>query len=143
MIKPLNVELKILIYIIAFGIYYFAVSDVLIYILEKNKKRKILKVVLEIIYLVSQVYISYDFCYKLDDGYIPIYFLLFIIIGFLLYYLFMREYFHKCLDLITIITKKITPHIKHLFYSKALFRKKYKKKRKQNQNTWHYIHNLV
>ena len=139
MIKPLNIEFKILIYIIAFGIYYFSVSDILIYIIDKKDRKKIFKVILEIIYLISQIYITYDFCYKLDKGYIPIYFLLFIIIGFILYYLFMREYFIKCLDFISKILTKITPSFKHLFYSKTLFKKRFKKKLKKcktkNQNT--------
>ena len=139
MIKPLNIEFKILVYIIIFGIYYFAVSDILIYIIEKRKRNKIFKVILEIFYLISQVYIAYDFCYKLDDGYIPIYFLLFISIGFLLYYLFMREYFIKCLDFISKIFNKITPYFKHMFYSKTLFKNRFKKIFKKcktkNQNT--------
>ena len=41
MIKPLNIEFKILIYIIAFGIYYFSVSDILIYIIDKKDRKKI------------------------------------------------------------------------------------------------------
>lgn len=139
MIKPLNVEIKILIYIIIFGIYYFAVSDVLIYIIERKNKNKVLKVILEIIYLISQIYISYDFCYKLDNGYIPIYFILFIIIGFLLYYLLMREYFIKCLDFITKIFNKLLPFFKHLLYSSTLthikIKKKSKKSKTKNQNT--------
>lgn len=139
MIKPLNVELKILVYILVYGIYYFAVSDVLVYIVEKKKRNKVFKLIIEIVYLLSQLYITYDFCYKLDDGYIPIYFLLFIIIGFLLYYLFMREYFIKCLDFISKMLNKVIPYFKHLFYSKTLFKVKFKKifkKRKnKNQNT--------
>ena len=139
MIKPLNIELKILVYILIYGIYYFAVSDVLVYIVEKKKRNKIFKIIIEIVYLLSQLYITYDFCYKLDDGYIPIYFLLFIVIGFLLYYLFMREYFIKCLDFIIKILNKVIPYFKHLFYSKTLFKVKFKKifkKRKnKNQNT--------
>ena len=147
MIKPLNLELKILVYILSFGIYYFAVSDILIYIVDKKKNNKVFKLIVEIIYLVSQLYLSYDFCYKLDDGYIPVYFLLFIIIGFILYYLFMREYFIKCLDFISKIFNKLTPYIKHLLYSKTIFKirfkKIFKKKKTKNQNTWHYIDNLV
>ena len=74
MIKPLNVELKILVYIIIYGIYYFAVSDLLVYIIEHKKRKKFSKVLIEILYLLSQIYITYDFCYKLDGGYIPVYF---------------------------------------------------------------------
>ena len=122
-----------------FGIYYFAVSDILIFIIEKKKRNKFFKVFLEIIYLVSQIYTSYDFCYKLDDGYIPIYYLLFIIIGFLLYYLFMRDYFIKCLEFISRILNKIIPRFKHLIYSKTLFKNRFKKifkkSKSKNQNT--------
>ena len=41
MIKPLNLELKILVYILSFGIYYFAASDILIYIVDKKKNNKV------------------------------------------------------------------------------------------------------
>ena len=134
MIKTLDIEFKILVYIIAFGIYYFAVSDILLYIVEKKKKNKIFKILFEVIYLISQVYITYNFCYRLENGYIPIYFLLFIIIGFLLYYLFMRTYFMKCLDFINNLLEKTKPLLHHLFYSVTLFKKKIKfKKRKQKQ----------
>lgn len=139
MIKPLNVELKILVYILVYGIYYFAASDILVYIVDKKKNNKIFKVIIEVLYLLSQVYISYEFCFKLDNGYIPIYFLLFIIIGFLLYYLFMREYFIKCLDFISKILTKIKPYFTHLFYSNTIFKiqfkKIFKKKKTKNQNT--------
>lgn len=137
MIKELDVELKVLIYIIAYGIYYFSSSDLLIYILNKFKN-KIVGVLLEVLYLFVQVFVTYNFCYKLENGYIPIYFMLFIIIGFLLYYLFMREYFNKCLDFIYKFIIKIKPFFSHLFYSptifkngfKKIFRKKRKKKSK-------------
>lgn len=147
MIKPLNVELKILVYIIIYGIYYFAVSDLLVYIIEHKKRKKFSKVLIEILYLLSQIYITYDFCYKLDGGYIPVYFLLFIIIGFLLYYLFMREYFIKCLDFANKLIIKIKPYFVHLFYSTTLCKIKlkniFKKRKKRNQNTWHDIRYLV
>ncbi|MBR2138280.1 MAG: hypothetical protein IJ966_03150 [Bacilli bacterium] len=134
MIKTLDIEFKILVYIIAFGIYYFAVSDVLLYIVEKKKNKKIYKILLEVVYLISQVYITYNFCYRLENGYIPIYFLLFIIIGFLLYYLFMRTYFIKCLDFISNLLIKVKPLLLHLLYSATIFKKKIKiRKRKQKQ----------
>ncbi len=139
MIKPLNVELRILVYIIIYGIYYFAVSDLLSFIIEKRKKKKIFKIILEIIYLISQVYITYLFCYNLDKGYIPIYFILFILIGFILYYLFMRVYFHKCLDFFSKVIHKISPFFIHLLYSKTIFtnrfKKIFKKSKSKNQNT--------
>ena len=126
MIKTLDIELKILVYIISFGIYYFAVSDLLIYIVDRNKKKKVVKLIYEIIYLISQVYITYNFCYNLDNGYIPIYFILFIIIGFILYYLFMRNYFIKCFDFTFKICDKISPKFIHLLYSVTMFKKKIK-----------------
>ena len=122
MITKLDVELKILIYIIAYGIYYFASSDVLIYIINKIKK-KIVVIIFEVLYLIIQIYITYNFCYKLENGYIPIYFMLFIVIGFLLYFLFMREYFNKCLDFICIFINKSKPIFAHLFFSKTIFKK--------------------
>ena len=66
MITKLDVELKILIYIIAYGIYYFASSDVLIYIINKIKK-KIVVIIFEVLYLIIQIYITYNFCYKLGQ----------------------------------------------------------------------------
>lgn len=127
MIKPLTVELKILIYIIAYGVYYFAISDLLIFLEEKLHFKKIKKIFVEFIYLITQIFITYNFCYKLDSGYLPIYFLLFIIIGFLLYYLFMRDYYIKTLTVIIKIIFKITPFLNHLIYSKTLIKKIFSK----------------
>lgn len=127
MIKPLTIELKILIYIIAYGIYYFAISDLIIFLEEKLHFKKINKIIIEFAYLVTQIFITYNFCYKLDSGYLPIYFLLFIIIGFLLYYLFMRDYFLKILTLIIKIIFKFTPSFKHLIYSNTLIKKIFSK----------------
>lgn len=138
MITKLDVELKVLIYIIIYGIYYFASSDVLIYIINKLKK-KVVIIISEVLYLIIQIYITYNFCYKLEDGYIPIYFMLFIVIGFLLYFLFMRDYFIKCLDFIGVIYTKIKPFFIHLFFSKTIFKKRkikfFKKGARKNQNT--------
>ena len=51
----------------------------------------------------------------------------------------MREYFIKCLDFISKIINKLTPYIKHLLYSKTIFKirfkKLFKKKKTKNQNT--------
>lgn len=158
MIKPLNLELKIILYIITYGIYYYAVSDLVIFIEEKHKLKKIQKLFLELIYLISQIYITYRFCYRLDDGYIPIYFLLFIVIGFLLYYLLMKDGFNFIIKKIDFLIIKIVPKIKHLFYSPSIVKliknkvknilqksknKKLKKKVSKNQNTWHAYSNLV
>ncbi len=127
MIRPLNVEIKIIVYIIAYGIYYFAVSDFIIYLEDHYKLKKIPKLILEFIYLIMQIFITYNFCYKLESGYIPIYFLLFIIIGFLLYYLFMREYFIKTLKIISKYLAKgfnyLKPVLKHLLYSTTIIKK--------------------
>ena len=150
MIKPLNLELKIIIYIITYGIYYYAVSDLVIFIEEKHQLKKIPK--------LSQIYVTYRFCYRLDDGYIPIYFLLFIVIGFLLYYLLMKESFNFIIKKIDALFLKIISKIKHLFYSPSIVKimknkiknilqkiknKKLKKKVSKNQNTWHAYSNLV
>lgn len=123
MIKPLNVEIKILIYIVAYGIYYFAVSDLIIYLEERYHFKKIPKLILELVYLIIQIFLTYNFCYKLESGYIPIYFLLFIIIGFLLYYLFMRDYFLKSLTFTSNCLIKIKPLFSHLLYSVTIFKK--------------------
>lgn len=150
MIRPLNLELRILLYIISFGIYYFSFTDLVIFIEEKYKLNKIFKTILEIIYLILQVFLTYNFCYNLDYGYIPIYFMLFIIIGFLIYYLFIKDSFIKTLNYLSKIISKITPLFIHLWYSKSIFKtikitfkkwylkiKKlfFKKSKKKNQNT--------
>ena len=68
--------------------------------------------------------------------------MIFIIIGFMLYYLFMRNYFIKCLDFVFKIYDKIKPKFIHLLYSVTLFKKKIKSskfrgklKRKKNINS--------
>ena len=113
MIKTLDVELKILVYILSFGIYYFAASDLLIYIVDRKKQKKLVKILFEIIYLISQVYITFNFCYNLDNGYIPIYFMIFIIIGFMLYYLFANTLLY--ITFLVLQTTRVTNIIKSFY----------------------------
>lgn len=87
MIYTLKEEIHIIILLIIFGIYICSYSD-FIYILLKYIKNKIVKVVLEIIFWILQILITYIFVYKMQDGYVPIYFIMFILLGTIIYITF-------------------------------------------------------
>lgn len=116
-------ELYILIYLVGFGIYLFASLDI-IELLFLKIKNKVLKIICDILFFVIQIYIIYLFSYNLMDGYIPIYFILFIYIGYLIYNKLCKVHFKKAISLILLTFKKIIQLfkriIKPLFYSKAV-----------------------
>lgn len=89
MIYTVNEEFRIIILLIAFGTYIFFMSD-FINVFSNKIKRKLLRYIVSIILWFIQIYISYIFVYKMQDGYMPLYFILFIVVG-LIFYLFIRN----------------------------------------------------
>lgn len=108
MIHTVKEEIYISIYLIAFGIYLISTYDILLYMLDNAKLKNIFKVIIETIYCIIQLIITYFFSYKLASGYIPIYFILFLIIGFVLYMYCLKKSLHKTLD---IYKQNVRPHL--------------------------------
>lgn len=106
MIHTVKEEVYISIYLIAFGIYLISTYDVLLYILDCSKIPRAFKIIIEIIYCLIQLLITYLFSYKLASGYIPIYFILFLILGFIIYIYFLKK---SLIKTINYYGKKVRP----------------------------------
>lgn len=106
MIHTVKEEVYISIYLIAFGIYLISTYDVLLYILDCSKIPRAFKIIIEIIYCLIQLLITYLFSYKLASGYIPIYFILFLILGFIIYIYFLKR---SLIKTINYYGKKVRP----------------------------------
>lgn len=124
MIHELKEEIYISLYLIIYGIYIISSYDIILYILNKLKINKILHIILELIYFIIQLILTYFFSYKLASGYMPIYFILFIVIGLIIYYKLLRKSLINNLEVIFNCIKLILPTLKkvvqNLIYSKEL-----------------------
>ncbi len=137
MTYTLKEELAIIVLLITYGIYISLYFDVLNIFLLKIKN-KFLKIVIEIIFCALQIYSSYLFIYTIQDGYIPIYFLAFILIGILVYLCYhtkiskiINYLINKLMSLIKTILKEITNFIypKYLKEIKTTLSKRRKSKK--------------
>lgn len=75
-------EIRIMFYLISFGIFCISSYDLIMMIVDENSKTK--NIIL-VIYSVMLLYVTIKFSYKLASGYVPIHFILFMVIGFLIY----------------------------------------------------------
>lgn len=116
-------ELYILLYLVAFGIYLFSTLDIVTIICKKFKKKAI-KIIIQVIFWLLQIYISFIFSYQLMSGYVPIYFIAFIYSGYFIYEKLLKRYFRKVINSIFLVLKRIIKLIikliKPLIYSKKL-----------------------
>lgn len=104
MIYTLREEIHIIILLVIYGIYISSYYDV-VTLTILGIKNKITKIIIEILLCIFQIYLSYLFIFKIQDGYIPIYFLLFILVGVLIYYFLRNKMIATYLILIMFIKK--------------------------------------
>ena len=129
-------ELYILLYLVAFGIYLFSTLDIVTIICKKFKKKAI-KIIIQVIFWLLQIYISFIFSYQLMSGYVPIYFIAFVYSGYFIYEKLLKRYFRKVINSIFLVLKRIIKLIikliKPLIYSKKLttFLNKFLKREKR------------
>ena len=116
-------ELYILLYLVAFGIYLFSTLDIVTIICKKFKKKAI-KIIIQVIFWLLQIYISFIFSYQLMSGSVPIYFIAFVYSGYFIYEKLLKRYFRKVINSIFLVLKRIIKLIikliKPLIYSKKL-----------------------
>ena len=126
MIHELKEEIYISLYLIIYGIYIISSYDILLSFFTKTKLNKVIKIIIELIFFIIQLILTYYFSYKLASGYMPIYFILFIVIGFVIYYKLLKESLLKNVEQIIKGIKQITPSIlkiiQNLLYSKELIK---------------------
>ncbi len=108
MIHSTQEEVRIMVYIISFGVFCLSSYDTLLYLIKNIKK--IPNLIIQSIFSLIMIYFTYEFSYKLAYGYIPIHYILFLIIGFIIYKLIRKEYLEG-LNLLTTIFLKIKPKI--------------------------------
>lgn len=112
MIHSLSEEIYIFVYLVCFSIYLVSTYDALIYILKNLKIKRVGCIISELIFCAIQIIITYYFSYNLADGYIPIYCILFLIGGWVLYFKFLRKPFLKVVEVINKGLIKAKPYIK-------------------------------
>ena len=89
-IYTLKEELYLIVYLFSYGVYLFATLDVIDQIIIKLNK-KVLTIIINICYWLTQWYITYIFSLKLMDGYLPMYFILFIGLGAFIYIKLLKQ----------------------------------------------------
>lgn len=109
----LKEEVYIIILLIIYGIYLANYIDILNIILLKIKN-KVTKIIVEGILSFTQIYVAYIFMYKIADGYIPIYFLLFVILGIILYLIFRYQIINTVKVLVNLIFKTLKTTIREI-----------------------------
>ncbi len=90
MIHETNEELRIMVYLISYGIFCISSYDTLLFFI--NNLNKIFKIGVSIIYSFLVIYFTYEFSYVLANGYIPIHFILFLVLGFFIYFVTRKTY---------------------------------------------------
>lgn len=118
-IYTLKEELYLIVYLFSYGVYLFATLDIVEQIIIKINK-KIFNIIINICYWLIQWYITYIFSLKLMDGYLPMYFILFIGLGAFIYVKLLKKVFIKTIRLILKLIKKIIKLLKPLLYSKEV-----------------------
>lgn len=88
-------DFKITLLLIAFGIYVVATIDLIqrIYPFDKIKYKRnyIYYYLIQIIYVLLQIIVTYYFTFNMAKGYVPIYFFVFVILGIVIYYMLLRK----------------------------------------------------
>ena len=121
----INVELKIIINLFAYSILFFSFWDLYVNIKDVYFKNKILKFLLDILFIILITVYTFKYTYLLHEGYIPGLFFVFILLGYLIYYNFLKSSFNKItlriLISIKIFISKICIIIKPFIYSNSIF----------------------
>lgn len=107
-------EFRIMLYLICYGIFCISSYDTLLFFI--NNFKKIFKLSISIIYALLMIYFTYEFSYVLANGYIPIHFILFLIIGFLIYFVIRRIYIEGLTYIRDIFLKIRKPFIKIVIF---------------------------
>lgn len=110
MINNIKTELKTIILLFVYGIFLMYMFDI-IKIISNKFKKKIFKIVIEVIMWICNIYVSYKYIYVIQNGAIPVYFILFLFIGAIMYFL-VRKHTIVTTNLIVNIIFKIINYFK-------------------------------
>lgn len=104
MIYNIYDELYIILYLVMYSLFVCATFDIIH--LFTVDLRKAYKYLIEQIYWLIMIVLAFKFSFLLMKGYIPPYFYLFFILGYIIYILFCRKNFMK-------INRKIMGYVKN------------------------------
>lgn len=117
-------ELYIIISLIFFGIYLISTYDIILQMQIFLKHKKTKSFIIEIFFNILQILITIKFSQNIANGYIPAYFIIFLIIGVIIYYYTSRNFLKKEIQIFLKLYKKYEPKIKNFLkefiYSKEL-----------------------
>lgn len=121
---PISKEIYIIVNLIFFGIYLISTYDFIIQIQKKLNNNKFKIYLIEIIFNILQILLTIKFSQNIADGYIPSFFIIFLIIGVIIYYYTSRKAFintiNKIFNIYIINEKRIKKFFQELFYSKEI-----------------------
>ena len=106
-------EIRIMFYLLSFGIFCISSYDLIMMVVDKNSKTR--NIIL-VIYSIMLLYITINFSYKLASGYVPIHFILFMVIGFLIYITIRKSFIQGIVYMNEIYTKIKKPLKKVLLF---------------------------
>ncbi len=106
-------EIRIMFYLISFGIFCISSYDLIMMIVDKKSKTK--NIIL-VIYSIMLLYITIKFSYKLASGYVPVHFILFMVIGFLIYITIRKSFIQGVTYMNDIYDKIKKPLLKVLLF---------------------------
>lgn len=106
MIHTLREEINVLVYLVFYGIFIISTYDCVLYFSNHFINKKSIRIIIEIIFCIIQIIIAYIFSYNLAYGYIPIYFILLVIVGICIYIMFLKKSMYKLLEYLSSKIKK-------------------------------------
>ena len=91
MILAIKDELILIFYLLCYGVFVIASYDLFLFFLPQKRIKKYLAVIFEVLFWLIIILVTYQFSYRLYDGYMPLYYALFLIIGVLLYLRYLKK----------------------------------------------------
>ena len=129
-------ELRMVIYLICYGIGIIGMYDIIVL----TTKKKLFKYILQLIYTITAIIYTYYFAYRLNNGYIPQYAILIIAFGMFIYFSMLKKKTTIIKSYLSIILMKSLRIIKKILRPFSIFKLTafeffHKKKKNNNQNT--------
>lgn len=112
-------EIRIIIYLIALGIFIISNYDILLIVKSTHKYKNL---IIKIIYVCLMIIVSYYFVYRLKEGYLPQYSIGFVLLGIIVYQILIRNKFIRILTKISAIKDKIIKRLMKILKPLGIFK---------------------
>lgn len=90
----LNIQFELFIYSLFIGVYLGVTYDLFYYFIFMHV-HKIIKMICDMLFFVSQGFIVFHLIFKINNGIIPIYCYFLFLLGFLIYYHYSQQYYQN------------------------------------------------